>query len=131
MHNRNVQERDRPMTRDDLIESIWRDAPATKRLIGRKKFAAAVEAAIETAPIYQICYGPGVAADEIAGRPTRERWAKRVTSHRECQFGPLTWIIVGAIVNFIVWKLLDWATKRRSNALLLAGWSAEASWKRH
>lgn len=129
MHDRHVQERDCPMKRDELLEETWAEAPLAKRVIGRKKFESLFDGAVATAPMYQICYGApeNVTAEQF--RIMRERWAGRVAERRECQFGPLTWLIVGAIVNFIIWKILEWATKSRANAVMLAGWSAELSWK--
>lgn len=117
------------MKRDDLLESLWVDAPIAKRLLGRKGFERLFDATVATAPMYQICYGASVTTDAEQSRLMRDRWRRRASNRRECQFGPLTWIIVGTLVNFIISKLLEWALSSRANAVMLAGWSAELSWR--
>lgn len=117
------------MKRDELAEAIWSEAPIAKRVIGRERFGRAFDAAVETAPIYQICYGSSIAAGYDIKAHTRTNWRRRVEEHRNCQFGPLTWIVVGSVINFLIFRLLEWATQNRANAVMLAGWSAESSWK--
>jgi hypothetical protein len=113
------------MKRDDLLNELWRDAAPTKRLIGRRKFDAIFDAAIATAPLYQLWQRKVIEGDSDQGMAIKSFWSREIRRQREVQFGPLTWIIVGSIINFIINRLLEWATRSNSNAVLLAGWNSE------
>jgi hypothetical protein len=114
------------MKRDDLKAEIWNAAPFHKRVVGLRKFNELVDAAIGTAPVYQLWTSSSVLPESDQGAAIRFWWTEEFKKKHAVTFGPLGWIIVGSIVNFIIVKLLEWATRSHAHAVMLAGWNAES-----
>ena len=111
--------------RDELLAELWQAAGPLRRLVGRKRFDAILEAAIATAPIQELWHRQNVGEPTSREPAMRDEWAGKIAKRREVQFGPLAWLIVGSIINFIISKLLEWAVRSHTNAVLLSGWNAE------
>jgi hypothetical protein len=94
-------------------------------LIGRQKFNSIFEAAVATAPLHQFWHRHAIDSESDHGHAIKSFWSREIRKRKEMQFGPLTWLIVGSLINFIINRLLEWAARSHSNAVLLAGWNSE------
>jgi hypothetical protein len=118
------------MNIQELCDKVWEELPPLRRwLVGKGRIDSLVKLAVEQCPIEMLSH--------VQGRPDSQSvvlfaW-KSAVKRRYCiqyeddgaQFGPLFWIILSPILQYIVTRLLEWWLEANSHKLLIAGWRRE------
>lgn len=117
------------MTQQDLRDEIWGGMPfARKRLVGRERVDDLITMSIESSPLDLL---------QHVGRDSREQdvvvseWSKSVKRSYclicgdEATFGPLFWILVSPLLQYIIKRLIEWWFESASHRVIMAGWKRE------
>lgn len=117
-------------TQAELREEIWESLPSLrKHLIGRERIEDLITVAIEQSPCqFADCIAQGSPEEEVFlaawGRDVKKAYCLKTGN--DVQFGPLFWILVSPILQYILQRLLDWWFSASSHRVLMAGWHRES-----
>lgn len=107
------------MTKQELCEQVWNElGPIRQRVVGRRKFDRLFDRAIERAPLVHLrCFSSERARDVLP-----RQWVSQVTGTDNIAFGPLFWILISPVIQFIVARLIDWWFDDPKNMAAMEGW---------
>lgn len=118
------------MIQQELRDAIWDELPPLrKHILGRQRIDNVITLAIEQCPddlFRHVEHNDGQQDVVLAA------W-KSAVKRRYCiayegdgvQFGPLFWIILSPLIQYVIKRLLEWWLESSSHRLLLAGWKRE------
>ena len=119
------------MTKSELAREIWEELPFVRRqLIGREKFEDLFLISIEQCPeslFYHIIPG-GNSQDVVVaawGQSVRRGYCLLYSDN--VTFGPLFWILISPVLQYMLKRIVEWWMESRSHKVLLAGWKKEAT----
>lgn len=117
------------MTLKSLKEQLWRELPfVRKHIIGRERIDDIVILAIEQSPLEFCQHISEGTIEESVVLAAWEQSVKRgycLMYGEEAQFGPLFWILIGPIVQYILKRLLERWFESSANRVMMAGWRRE------
>jgi hypothetical protein len=125
LHYREVPQ----MTQQELRDQLWQELPLIRRnIIGREKVDDIITIAIEQCPLEFIQHiSEGSAEKEIV----TAAWGQSVKRGydllygEDATFGPLIWILLSPVIQYLIKRLLEWWFESRTNRVLMAGWRRE------
>ena len=91
------------MTKKQLVNKVWAELPATKYFLGRRWVDALTDRLLSQMPI------------EAVQRGDREgilAWRRRCHSE-EKTFGPIFFLIVAPLIQYIITQLIAWIIDNR------------------
>jgi hypothetical protein len=117
------------MTQQELRDQLWQELPLIRRnIIGREKVDDIITIAIEQCPLEFIQHiSEGSAEKEIV----TAAWGQSVKRGydllygEDATFGPLFWILLSPVIQYLIKRLLEWWFESRTNRVLMAGWRRE------
>jgi hypothetical protein len=113
------------VNQQELRDQLWRELPVLRRnIIGREKVDDIITIAIEQCPLeffQHISQGSNEQDVALAA------WGQSVKRGygEEAQFGPLFWILVSPLIQYLLKRLLEWWFESRANRVKMAGWRRE------
>lgn len=118
------------MNRQEFQDMLWSELPAIrKRLVGKKRAERLAKIAIEQCPVEILQHvQEGGKQREVLLAAWRANVKKRYcVEHGEdaVTFGPLFWILISPVLQYIVKRILEWWFESRSHRVILAGWQKE------
>jgi hypothetical protein len=101
---------------EELTDFVWNSLPPFRRaLAGRARVDKLVKAAVKHFPAAEL-YG---SKPDIA-----KQWEKKIRTE-EVGFGPIFWIVVSALIQAALTKIIEWWFSKSSHRVLISGWSRE------
>jgi hypothetical protein len=117
------------MTQQELRGQLWRELPVLRRsLVGREKVDDIITIAIEQCPLeffQHISQGSNEQGVVLAAWGQSVNRGYRLLYGEEAQFGPLFWILISPLIQYLLKRLLEWWFESRANRVKMAGWQKE------
>jgi hypothetical protein len=117
------------MTQQELRDQLWSELPVLRRnLVGREKVDDVITIAIEQCPLeffQHISQGSNEQGVVLAAWGQSVNRGYRLLYGEEAQFGPLFWILISPLIQYLLKRLLEWWFESRVNRVKMAGWQKE------
>lgn len=117
------------MTQRELRDQLWSELPVVRRnLIGREKVDDMITIAIEQCPLeffQHVSQGSNEQDVALAAWGQSVKRGYGLLYGEEAQFGPLFWILVSPLIQYLLKRLLEWWFESRANRVKMAGWRRE------
>lgn len=117
------------MTQQELRDRLWSELPVLRRnLLGREKVDDLITIAIEQCPLeyfQHISHGSNEQEVVAAAWGQNVKRGYGLLYGEDAKFGPLFWILITPLIQYLLKRLLDWWFESRANRVLLAGWKKE------
>jgi hypothetical protein len=119
------------LNKGELFEAIWDELPFFRRhLLGREKIEDLFLISIEQSPesLFQ-----HVTASPNSQEVVLTAWGQSVKRGycllygEDVTFGPLFWILISPVLQYMLKRILEWWFESRSHRVLFAGWKQEAT----
>ncbi len=117
------------MTQQDLRDELWDELPfARKHLIGRERVDDLITMSIESCPLDALNV---IGQDSPEQDVVAQAWAGDVKRSfclicgDEKTFGPLFWILISPLLQYILNRLIEWWFDRPSHRVVMTGWKRE------
>ena len=117
------------MTQQELRDQLWRELPVLRRnIVGRERVDDMITIAIEQSPLESLLHASQGSNEQNVAL---EAWGQSVRLGygllygEESQFGPLFWILVSPLIQYLIQRLMEWWFESHANRVKMAGWRKE------
>lgn len=117
------------MTQRELREQLWEELPLIRRnILGRERVDDLITLAIEQCPVEYIQHTAAGSSERDVVSAAWGQSVKRSYSllyGEDAKFGPLFWILISPVIQYLIMRLLKWWEESRANQVIMAGWRRE------
>lgn len=117
------------MTQEELRERLWEELPLVRRnILGKERVDDLITLAIEQFPVEYIHHAAAGSSERDVVAAAWGQSIKRGYSllyGEDVKFGPLFWILISPVIQYLIQRLLEWWSESRANQVIMAGWRRE------